>query len=76
MPEERGVRRLAVHVEDHSIAHMHHASGRVIIWDEGTYDLEKWEDDKIVFELHGRRLEGRYALIRTDEKNWLIHRTR
>jgi bifunctional non-homologous end joining protein LigD len=76
MPEERGVRRLAVQVEDHSIAHMSHQSARVIIWDEGTYDLEKWEDDKIVVDLHGRRLEGRYALIRTDGKNWLTHRTR
>jgi len=46
------------------------------MWDEGDYELEKWEDDKIVFDLHGGRLEGRYALIRTDGKNWLIHRTR
>ena len=55
---------------------MSHSSARVIIWDEGAYDLEKWEDDKIVFELHGKRLHGRYALIRTDGKNWLIHKTR
>jgi bifunctional non-homologous end joining protein LigD len=74
--EEPGVRRLAVHVEDHSIAHMSHRSERVSIWDEGTYDLEKWEDGKIVFELRGKRLNGRYALIRTDGKNWLIQRTK
>ena len=53
-----------------------YGKGKVLIWDEGDYDLEKWEDDKIVFELHGRRLSGRYALIRTDGKNWLIHKTR
>jgi bifunctional non-homologous end joining protein LigD len=76
VPEEKGVRRLAVQVEDHSIAHMSHEGRNVRIWDQGTYDPEKWEDDKIVFELHGKRLEGRYALIRTDGKNWLIHRTR
>jgi bifunctional non-homologous end joining protein LigD len=76
VPEEKGVRRLAVQVEDHSIAHMSHEGRNVRIWDEGTYDPEKWEDDKIVFELHGKRLEGRYALIRTDGKNWLIHKTR
>jgi hypothetical protein len=60
----------------------HHASS--LHWDfrlehdgdEGDYDLEKWEDDKIVVDLHGKRLKGRYALIRTDGKNWLIHRTR
>jgi len=73
---ERGVRRLAVQVEDHSVRYMSHTSSRVSIWDRGDYDLEKWEDGKIVFELHGDRLEGRYALIRTDGKNWLIHRTR
>jgi len=76
VPEEKGVRRLAVQVEDHSIAHMSHEGRNVRIWDEGTYDPEKWEDDKIVFELHGKRLEGRYALIRTDGKNWLLHKTR
>jgi bifunctional non-homologous end joining protein LigD len=73
---ERGVRRLAVQVDDHSVAYMRHEGRNVKIWDQGEYDLEKWEDDKIVFELHGDRLEGRYALIRTDGKNWLIHRTR
>jgi bifunctional non-homologous end joining protein LigD len=76
VPEEAGVRRLAVQVDDHSIAHMSHRSARVAIWDAGDYELEKWEDDKIVIDLHGKRLKGRYALIRTDGKNWLIHRTR
>ena len=70
------MRRLAVHVDDHSIEHMSYSSPRVIIWDEGTYEPEKWEDDKIVFELRGNRLEGRYALIRTDGDNWLIQKTR
>ncbi|MEA2426187.1 MAG: hypothetical protein QOH13_2597 [Thermoleophilaceae bacterium] len=84
VPEERGVRRLAIQVEDHSVAYMKwsgtigkgYGAGKVLIWDKGNYDLEKWEADKIVVELHGKRLEGRYALIRTDGKNWLIHRTR
>jgi bifunctional non-homologous end joining protein LigD len=53
-----------------------YGAGKVLIWDEGDYDLEKWENDKIVVDLHGKRLQGRYALIRTDGKNWLIHRTR
>jgi bifunctional non-homologous end joining protein LigD len=48
VPEEPGVRRLAVQVEDHSIAHMSYKGPRVKIWDNGDYDLEKWEDDKIV----------------------------
>lgn len=76
VPEEPGIRRLAIRVEDHSVAHMKYEGRNVRIWDHGTYELEKWEDDKIVFELHGERLNGRYALIRTDGKNWLIHRPR
>ncbi|MEA2492494.1 MAG: hypothetical protein QOJ29_405 [Thermoleophilaceae bacterium] len=76
VPEDKGVRRLAVQVDDHSVPYMRHTSARVSIWDEGEYELEKWEDDKIVVELHGERLDGRYALIRTDGKNWLLHRTR
>ena len=71
-----GERRLAVQVEDHSIDHMEYTSERVSIWDHGTYDVEKWEDGKIVIEFHGDRLAGRYALIRTDGKNWLLHKTR
>jgi bifunctional non-homologous end joining protein LigD len=76
VPEERGIRRLAVQVDDHTVAHMSYEGPRVRIWDAGTYELEKWEDDKIVLDLHGKRLEGRYALIRTDGKNWLLHKTR
>jgi bifunctional non-homologous end joining protein LigD len=76
VPEEPGVRRLAVQVEDHTIGHMSYSGARVKIWDHGSYEPEKWEDGKIVIELRGERLNGRYALIRTDEKNWLLHRTR
>jgi bifunctional non-homologous end joining protein LigD len=85
VPEEKGKRRLAIQVEDHPVSYMgfegaigegRYGAGKVLIWDEGDYDLEKWENDKIVVDLHGKRLQGRYALIRTDGKNWLIHRTR
>jgi bifunctional non-homologous end joining protein LigD len=82
--EKKGERRLAVQVEDHPVSYMgwsgtipkrSYGAGKVSIWDEGDYEPEKWEDDKIVVRLHGNRLDGRYALIRTDGENWLIHRT-
>jgi bifunctional non-homologous end joining protein LigD len=84
-PEEPGQRRLAVRVEDHPVSYMSwsgtipkgsYGAGKVSIWDEGDYEPEKWEDDKIVVRLHGRRLDGRYALVRTGGKNWLIQKTR
>jgi len=85
VPEEPGPRRLAVQVEDHPVSYMgwsgripkgSYGAGKVLIWDEGDYDVEKWEDDKIVVQLHGKRLDGRYALIHTGDENWLIHKTR
>jgi bifunctional non-homologous end joining protein LigD len=59
----------------------------VTIWDDGTYELEKWrEDEEVIVTLHGRT-NGvrRLALLHTrghgrgrsgDEKSWLIHRTK
>jgi bifunctional non-homologous end joining protein LigD len=46
------------------------------VWDQGTYELEKWSDSKVMIEFHGERLRGRYALFRAGkaEKDWMIHR--
>lgn len=51
-----------------------YGGGKVMIWDSGTYDCEKWSDDEVKVILHGRRATGRYVLFRTGGKNWLIHR--
>jgi hypothetical protein len=68
-------------IQEHHAPNLHVSAVRgerrlAVQVDDGDYDLEKWEDDKIVLELDGKRLEGRYALIRTDGKNWLIQKTR
>ena len=44
------------------------------IWDAGTYATEKWREDEVIVVLHGGKARGRYALIRTGGKNWLMHR--
>jgi DNA ligase D-like protein (predicted ligase)/DNA ligase D-like protein (predicted polymerase)/DNA ligase D-like protein (predicted 3'-phosphoesterase) len=60
-----------------------YGGGNVIVWDSGTYETEKFRDhgpdgpDKggeVIVTLHGAKIEGRYALIQTDGKNWLAHR--
>ncbi len=83
VPESPGRNHLAVHTEDHpmdyagfagEIPHGEYGGGTVTIWDRGTYDTEKWRDDEVIVVLHGEKARGRYALIRTGGKNWLMHR--
>ena len=75
--------RLAVHTEDHPLDYIDFAGeipkgeyggGKVTIWDRGTYEVEKWEQGKVVIRLAGERVRGRYALFRTRGKDWMIHR--
>lgn len=84
-PEETGVRRLAVQTEDHPIAYIdfegvipegEYGGGTVGLWDHGEYYAEKWLDDEVMVHLRGRRLEGRYCLIRLkgQPRNWLLFR--
>jgi bifunctional non-homologous end joining protein LigD len=86
IPESTSEKRLAVQTEDHPIDYSsfegtipegQYGAGKVIIWDKGTFDVKAWEEDKIDFILHGKRLEGRYVLIRlkrADKNNWLLHK--
>jgi len=49
------------------------------IWDHGTYtDVRATADgdghtDKLVVDLIGRRLDARFAIIRTGGANWIVH---
>ena len=81
VPTEPGVRRLAVQVEDHPIDYIDFAgeipegqygAGTVEIWDNGEFQLEKKESDRLEFTLNGKKLSGDYILIHTDDKNWLL----
>jgi DNA ligase D-like protein (predicted 3'-phosphoesterase) len=75
------VRRLAVPVEDHSLAAgefegVHEGQGRgsgaVIIWDEGTAEILRDEPDHLSVVLHGQKLRGRFGLTRTGERRWIL----
>ncbi|HEU5363830.1 MAG TPA: DNA ligase D [Gaiellaceae bacterium] len=86
VPLEPGARALAVHVEDHPLeyASFHgeipqgqYGAGTVEIWDDGTYELlEEKRNGQLTFELHGRRLHGRWTLVPAHldgkEENWLL----
>ncbi|WP_439693494.1 ATP-dependent DNA ligase [Curtobacterium sp. SP.BCo] len=95
-PTDPGKNHLAVQTEDHpleygsfegTIPKDEYGGGTVTIWDDGTYELEKWrEGEEVIVTLHGRTNGARrLALLHTrgrgrgrdgDEKNWLIHRTK
>ena len=81
-------RRLAAHVEDHPVDYYdfegtipkgEYGGGTVMVWDWGTYELEEatpaesLRRGEVKFRLHGVRLSGRYALVRTrSDKDWLL----
>ena len=80
-----GVRRLAVPVEDHSLAAgefegvhdgQRRGTGAVIIWDEGTADVVRDEPGHLSFILHGQKLSGGFALTRTGPKRWILIKVR
>jgi DNA ligase D-like protein (predicted 3'-phosphoesterase) len=75
------VRRLAVPVEDHTLAagdfegvHSGQArgSGAVIIWDEGPLEVRRDEPVHVSFVLRGAKLQGRFGLTRTGPKRWIL----
>jgi len=85
IPDDPSENRKAVHTEDHPLEYLdfegeipagEYGAGTMRIWDRGTYEVEKWEEGKIVFAFSGERLSGRYALFRAgkSEKDWMIHR--
>ena len=74
-------RRLAVRVDDHSLAagefegvhaRARRGSGAVIIWDEGTVEILRDTPDHLSLELHGRKLTGRFGLTHTGGRRWLL----
>jgi len=83
VPMDPKTNHLAVHVEDHPLDYIdfhgdipagNYGAGKVLIWDNGTYDTEKWSDREVMVILRGKRVQGRYVLFRTNGENWMIHR--
>lgn len=84
------VKRFAIQVEDHGIAHNElegrSGAGGVIIWDRGSYEQggrvawpEALERGHAVFVLHGEKLRGGFVLQRTragEKPQWLLVKRR
>jgi bifunctional non-homologous end joining protein LigD len=81
-------KRLAMQVEDHPLEYAgfegiipegEYGGGTVMIWDEGTYEMLDDVDPaaalrkgELRFVLHGRKLKGRWTLVRTGPRKWLL----
>ena len=85
-PKVKGVKRLAILVEDHPLQYAsfegtipegNYGAGKVEIWDRGFYELLEKDEKKIEIKFHGKKLKGKYVLIKTHygnkpEKSWLF----
>ncbi|MEM5835096.1 MAG: DNA polymerase ligase N-terminal domain-containing protein [Candidatus Aenigmatarchaeota archaeon] len=87
-PTEKGIKRLAIQVEDHPLDYANfegeipkgfYGAGKVEIWDKGDYEIIKFGEDEIIFNLSGKKLKGEYILLKMKsnkfgkEKNaWLF----
>ncbi|HEY9013888.1 MAG TPA: DNA polymerase ligase N-terminal domain-containing protein, partial [Gemmatimonadales bacterium] len=85
-------KRLAVMVEDHPLEYGdfeglipegNYGAGAVIVWDRGRWlpigdPLEGLEQGKLLFELHGIKLRGRWTLVKLKkgENEWLFIKER
>src|SRR6266496_2049196 len=81
LPEEPGVRHLAVNTEDHPLDYLtfsgsipagEYGGGEVRLFDLGTYEPLEVADGKWTVRLHGSRYHGaEYHFIRTGERDWI-----
>ena len=81
-------KRLAMQVEDHPLEYAgfegvipegEYGGGTVMSWDEGTYEMLDDVDPAVAlrngelrFTLDGHKLNGRWTLVRTGPRKWLL----
>ena len=85
-PKEEGIKRLAVQTEDHPLGYEdfegvipegQYGAGKVETWDKGDYIPLEVTASKWIIEIKGKKLQGRYCLIKLKAKdskdnNWLF----
>jgi DNA ligase D-like protein (predicted 3'-phosphoesterase) len=76
VPPDTRSDRLAVAVPDHDLDHLTYEDEHKSIADIGWWEDVGSNERRLLFVLHGREGSVRYALIRTDGDNWLMHRTK
>jgi len=88
-------KRMAIHVEDHPLSYgsfegtippRQYGAGTVIVWDNGTWEPvgdphEGLAKGKLVFQLHGHKLAGRWELVKIAkggerQEPWILFKKR
>jgi bifunctional non-homologous end joining protein LigD len=89
-------KHMAIHVEDHPIGYNtfegtipkgQYRAGTVIVWDRGTWEpvgdaREGLAKGKLLFDLHGQKLAGRWELVRISkpgekkQDHWILFKKR
>lgn len=86
-PTKIGEKRLVVSVPDHPIEYAlfegeipegNYGAGQVKIWDSGTFEILEQDKKKLVVNISGKKLEGKYCLVhfKPTEKNWLFFKVK
>jgi len=79
-------KRLAIHVEDHPLSYRtfegnipeaNYGAGSVMLWDYGFYEplnnlKSSYQKGNFKFILYGKRLRGRWTLVKLKANNWLL----
>src|SRR5919198_1020195 len=82
-PLEGGIRRLAVHTEDHPLQYLTfegvipdgYGAGTMSIWDTGTYTLDERKPKEVKVTFDGEKLKGSYVIVQTTQnegRDWLM----
>lgn len=85
-PVDIGVKRLAIQVEDHPLEYGNfegvipegtYGAGTVKIFDKGEFKLIEENEKGLTFELKGKKMIGKYSLIKfKGDKQWLFFKRR
>ncbi|MCD6512539.1 MAG: 3'-phosphoesterase [Thermoplasmata archaeon] len=82
-PTKPGIKRLAIEMEDHELSYADfegvipegmYGAGKVEMWDRGEYEMDEKEDGELAFFLRGKKLNGRYCLVRFEKDKWFFFR--
>lgn len=83
MPDQSGVKRMAIETEPHPLQYLHfegvipkgeYGGGPMWIFAKGKFEISKQKKDGFYFRLYSPEMEGEFRMHNTKEKEWLLER--